>query len=138
MKNIILFLAVFGFSALYASFIKDGDIITDSSTGLIWEDNSSVETTTYTWSDAIDYCENLELGSYTDWRLPNINELLSIVDYTENSPALDSTFKFGLSDDYWTSTTYNDNTSGAWRVDFTKGLDYFSLKTNSNYVRCVR
>jgi len=91
------------------------------------------------WVAAIDYCENtLALGGYTDWRLPNRNELLSIVDYSQVNPAIYSVFANKSSDGYWSSTTYAGNTSIAWDVWFERGYSSLSMKINKEYVRCVR
>ena len=46
---------------------------------------------TYTWEQAFTYCENFTLGGYSDWRLPNRNELQSIVDYSRYNPSIDTT-----------------------------------------------
>jgi hypothetical protein len=49
---------------------------TDETTDLMWQtgDNPVLE-----WLDAVDYCDNLELGGYSDWRLPNLDELRSLI-----------------------------------------------------------
>jgi hypothetical protein len=61
------------------SFIDNGDgTVTDTSTGLMWEQNGS---TIGTWQDAFSYCETLSFAGHNDWRLPDINELQSCVDY---------------------------------------------------------
>jgi len=52
--------------------------IFDKTAKLMWQDNS--DGTPVTWTDAIDYCESSGLGGYDDWRMPDINELLSIID----------------------------------------------------------
>ena len=48
----------------------------DSSSGLIWSARSS---SSYTWSNAVSYCDNLTEGGYSDWHLPNINELRTLI-----------------------------------------------------------
>lgn len=97
---------------------NDGTV-TDSVTGLMWEQNDSKEA--LGWQEAIDYCENDTTGGYTDWRLPNAKNLQSIVDYsrspdTTGSAAIDSDYfnateitnEAGQSDYgfYWSSTTH--------------------------------
>jgi hypothetical protein len=88
MKKLLSILLVA--SSIYAGVTKDGDIVTDNDTSLIWEDGSTIAKKN--WSEAISYCESLELGGYDDWRLPNKNELLSIVDYSKISPAIKDGF----------------------------------------------
>ena len=69
-----------------ASYTDNGNgTVTDNVTGLMWEqktaDGSSRDKdTTHTWKDALAYCEDLILGGFSDWRLPNPKELERIVD----------------------------------------------------------
>ena len=95
---------------------------------------------TYTWEQALTYCENLTLGGHSDWRLPNRNELQSIVDYSRYNPAIDTTYFPGtVASYYWSSTPYaNDASYYAWIVYFNVGYVYNLTKTNYNYVRAVR
>jgi hypothetical protein len=56
---------------------------TDPATGLMWtkkENDSDVN-----WQQAMDYCRNLQLAGYSDWRLPTIDELQGIYDANANS-----------------------------------------------------
>ena len=123
--------AVFGFT-------DNGDsTITDSRTSLVWQKQD--DATVRTWEDAITYCEGLTLGGQSDWRLPNIKELKTIVDNTKAIPAINSTyFPNTQSSLYWSSSTYSVNTGYAWRVNFRDGDVYYNSKTGTYYVRCVR
>jgi hypothetical protein len=56
------------------------------------------------WCNALAYCEDLELGGHDDWRLPNVRELQSILDYGRSSPAIDPIFG-ALPSFYWSSTS---------------------------------
>ena len=133
-----IFLSILGItSILSADFSREAvGIVTDTTTALEWQDNEVGSLTT--WTEAIDRCEALELGGHQDWRLPNIRELLSLVDDTKFVPSISSSFTNIISNNYWSSTTYASNTSYAWVVCFSYGNDYHNAKTNSNYVRCVR
>ncbi|MCP4631324.1 MAG: DUF1566 domain-containing protein [candidate division Zixibacteria bacterium] len=101
------------------SFTDNGDsTITDNATGLMWTQYDS--DSTIIWEEALNYAENLEFAGHSDWRLPDVKELQSIVDYTRspvmtNSAAIDPLFsctqftnEAGQSDygTYWSSTTH--------------------------------
>jgi hypothetical protein len=136
MRIIITFLMVFGL--LYADFTRNDDsTVTDNATGLIWQDDTSEQ---MAWEAAIDSCEDLELGGYTDWRLPNLNELTSLVDDTTCGPAISEVFQHTVDEVfYWSATTTESNTSKAWTIYSFCGLQAASAKTStSRYVRCVR
>jgi len=133
-------------------FTDNGDgTVTDTVTGLTWQqdDDDAVKS----WEEALNYCEGLELPTgQTDWRLPNIKELRSIVDNTTHSPAINLTYfpntNFG---DYWSSThgwTYSHHgggyvPTGAWSVSFSNadendGYINRAPTTINTYARCVR
>lgn len=110
--------------------------VTDNGTGLIWQQQDDGQTRT--WEGAIAYCEGLSLANQTDWRLPNIKELESITDDSRHDPAIDPIFTGTQLSDYWSSTTYADNSGYAWDVYFGTGNVYSNGKGNGDYVRCVR
>ena len=115
----------------------DNKTVLDTSSNLQWQDD--VSSVSKTWTEAIAYCEDLTLEEYSDWRLPNRNELLSIVDYNKYNPAIKEDVFTHITSSYcWSSTTYASNTSYAWRINFNNGGTYNYDKTNSTYVRCVR
>ncbi len=101
--------------------------VTDKASGLMWMKVDSGKLKAgknkdgkLNWQEALDWAENLEYAGYSDWRLPNVKELQSIVDYTRspattNSAAIDTVFQTtsfiaesGKMDYpfYWTSTTH--------------------------------
>ena len=122
------------------------EIVTDNITKLQWQDNEEAKTVTKTWEEAKSYCQNLTLGGYTDWRLPTIVELQSIVDDFMYQPSLDTTAFLNYSTSYygyWSSTTFASyNTSNAWIITFTEGLilpnEKYRGDDYNRYVRCVR
>ncbi|MFR9523766.1 MAG: DUF1566 domain-containing protein [Rikenellaceae bacterium] len=93
------------------SFTDNGDgTVSDQNTGLTWQQTPPTEG--MTWAQAKEYCENLELGGYTDWRMPTLKELFSISNFEQGWPYLDSQF-FALSSEhvskdeqYWADNKY--------------------------------
>jgi hypothetical protein len=118
-------------------------IIMDTTTNLVWQDdysenNNSIKKAFY--SDALNYCESLILAQKDDWRLPNINELYSLIDKTRTYPSIDPSFKKVVASEYWSSTTdikYPDN---QWTVNFAFGMDgtWVTAEKDDVFVRCVR
>ncbi len=101
------------------NFVDNGNgTVTDQATGLMWQQADSG--TGLIWGDALAYCESLDMGGHSDWRLPNAKALQSILDYsrspdTTGSAAIDPVFAAssinneGGSPDYpyyWSSTTH--------------------------------
>ena len=123
-----------------ADFVRDDgvEVVNDTTTCLMWQDNNASKTVTKTWQDAIDYCEDMNFAGHDDWRLPNFNELYSIGDRSKTNPAIKDAFENVSSSDYWSSTTNVNSTNDAWYVYFGLGGDYYDGKLNARYVRCVR
>jgi len=83
--------------------------VTDNLTGLMWVKSPQLLTNnsiSKNWREGIDFCNNLDYSGYSDWRLPNVKELLSLVDYGQMWPALPVGHLFtGIpSELYWSST----------------------------------
>jgi hypothetical protein len=120
------------------SLVDNGDgTVTDNRTGLIWQQD---EPGTMTWGSALTYCEGLSLAGSTDWRLPNIKELQSLVDETRRDPSI-ATDKFpnAVANRYWSSTTVAGNGVNAWDAVFLSGyFEWTFSKAGGFYVRCVR
>ncbi len=117
--------------------ISSQKVVLDNNTGLMWQ--QTIPTSTYTWANAVSYCENLEYAGYTDWRLPTPKELQTIVDNSKYNPAIDTSYFPGTpSSNFWSSSTYVTGTGHAWRVNFDNGHVDGSSKASDYNVRCVR
>jgi hypothetical protein len=113
--------------------------VKDNLTDLIWQKGYS--NNEMNWQKAKDYCTNLSLDSYSNWRLPTYNELYYLADRSKKNPAIDTNYFKEESNWYWTSTKTKWNSSKAWIVSFNvgnDGYDYYSDMSYYNYVRCVR
>ena len=75
-----------------------------------------------------------------EWRVPTIEELTTLVDYSEHSPAMSKNCPFKNASSYWSSTTYAYYPGSAWYVDFSDGYvdGYYGKYGSAMYVRCVR
>ncbi|MDB1125013.1 Lcl C-terminal domain-containing protein [Vibrio algarum] len=93
---------------------EDETIVADNATELMWEKSDGG--VTYTWSQALEHCEDLELGYYTDWRLPDNKELQSIVKYvTTDVPAINTDyFDITFNEDYDIDNIYGDGGDYGW------------------------
>lgn len=131
---------------------SDTGTVVDNSTRLMWMRCSMGQTwsasllactgnaTGYTWSKALAAGTDLNFAGFSDWRLPNINELRSIVENCRSSPAINSLlFPTTPNSKFWTSSPYVANgANNAWVIDFDQGRDNFDIKTKSNAIRLVR
>ena len=135
----IIFLSVISFMILDASFARNGEVVSDNKTGLEWQDNNETNSTTRTWQEAIDYCEELTLDMHDDWRLSNINELKTLLDRSKSKDLVRDIFEYvTYLNYYWSSTSYVGYKDVAWKVDFRYGYLGGYTKHTKLYVRCVR
>ena len=117
--------------------VIDDDVVVDSLTGLMWQ--RKISNNPMTWENALAFSEQLSLGNYNDWRLPNIKELHSIHMVKEFMPCLDR-IAFPLADirKLWSSTTQNNQATRAWYFDTNFGITTQEAKSTALYVLCVR
>ena len=130
----IIFLIMISVSLSLAS-----DVLIDSKTGLMWQDNSATKYTKKDWQGALVFCKELRLAGHDDWRLPIVEELESIIAISQNDPAIKNGFKnVGDSGYYWSSSAHESDEAFAWMMNFKRGYEYINYKTYKRYVRCVR
>jgi len=136
----------------------------DTATHLMWQkqplskqdkqnyDNREEGGRVWNWSNAKKYCNNLSLVGYNDWRLPNRDELQSLITDTQNKrtngysyyikkelvntmPPLNGKHPSAV---FWSSTQDVSDTSAAWFVRFKYGYDFWGSQSNKGYALCVR
>ncbi len=109
------------------SFVDNGDgTVADESTSLMWaQGDDGVE---LDWKDALAYANDSQLGGYSDWRLPNVKELQSIVDYSTSPSATDAGSVGAAIDDVFTST---EMTNEAGESDY----GYYWTSTSASFTR---
>jgi hypothetical protein len=103
------------------SYTDNGNgTITDNITGLMWQKSDGGE---MTFESASSYCIALELGGFSDWRLPVCNELFSINSYDKVNPALNTVYFARTAAEYWwTSETRADFSANIWVVNAGGGI----------------
>jgi len=110
---------------------NDDRTVSDLATGLMWQKTD--DGVAKDWEAALAYAEDLELGGHTDWYLPDIKELQSIVDYSRNDPAINTAF-LGMSDPdgwFWSSSTYlGVNMRMGIYIAFGKAVNYLGVDTH--------
>ena len=123
--------------------------VKDNLTGLIWLKNSNCFGA-QTWLQSLDDANGLAApacglsdgSTALQWRLPNVRELLSLIDYNAFTPAIPSGTPFTgvqASVRYWSSTVVANNTPNAWDIDFDIGtVNRNQPKANTYYVWPVR
>jgi hypothetical protein len=144
------------------SYTDNGDgTITDNNTGLMWEKKSNDgslhdKDTEYSWWEAFTvFIAGLNAGGgfagYTDWRLPNVRELQTLVNFEHFEPAVSPAFNTGCvasctvltcsctgSASYWSSTTSARNPTAWWYVGFLIGGTGVDGPSQKDRVRAVR
>jgi hypothetical protein len=112
-------------------FEPGGDgVILDRLTGLRWQINADLTGKPVTWSEALSVVRGLGGG----WRLPNINELESLVDCSTHSPALPEKHPFrNMQEGYWSSTTSMFEPDWAWALYLAKGAVGVGQKQGAHF-----
>lgn len=137
-----------------AAFEINGAVAVHKTTGLMWvrctlgrvwdEQSRSCRPDAgtarlYVWQDALQAAGRVNVAGFTDWRLPNKNELSSLVERACTGPAInEDVFPDTPLESFWTSTPSLAVTGFAWRIHFTTGTMVPAEATNLLNVRLVR
>ncbi len=130
-----------------SAFQDNGDgTVTDLNTGLMWQVTPSSQS--FSYEEAVEYAENLELAGYDDWRLPSTKELFSISDFSEGWPYLDTDVfdiagnSVSKDEQYWTEyyvgLTHGGQVSAFGINHGTGHIKSYPVQGRGNYVRVVR
>ena len=95
--------------------------VLDRETGLVWQRAPSFGKDF--WSDAFSLCIINDIAGRFGWRLPGIQELASLTDLTQTSPALPAGHPFqgiGVNDIFWSATTFGSDPTKAWTWGFAR------------------
>lgn len=113
--------------------------VTDLVTGLLWQQATSNTARTYSQVQA--YCSSYSPDGSTDWRVPSLQELATIIDYSTEGPVWNNIFSGFISSvgsGYFSSQAYVGDTTQIWGVQFYYGQIDYDSTADTGYVRCVR
>jgi len=130
-------------------FTENGDgTVTDTVTKLIWkrcseglggESCEKGEPMIFTWQEAQKTAVESRFTGKSDWRLPDIKELNSIIERQCTMPAINEiVFPATPTMSFWSSTPYAGNPAYAWNVYFPYGISDGNSKSYKFFVRLVR
>jgi len=151
---------------------KDGLIVIDNNTGLMWERHlnwqweetvppkgkwrpqdvftyKNGEARRRPYHEGVQYCKNLLLGGYEDWRMPNVKEMHSIAHYAAARPAIHEKYFMGTDAGVpgygdrgkggaWAGPLAPDHNNSAWHIGFIDGHFMGYPRTGYKTTRCVR
>ncbi len=132
--------------------IHNDGTVTDNNTGLIWmrcslgqiwDTNTSSCTgsiSAYSWENSLAAAQSYSFADRSDWRLPNVKELTSIVEESCYDPAINiSMFPNTEASFYWSATPYGYTLyNKSWNVNFDGGYNKSNSKDYDAHVRLVR
>ena len=130
-------------------YTSQGDgTVTDTRTGLMWKQcaegltgtNCQIGSAqTFTWANALAHAEASTFANYTDWRLPNVKELRSLVEECRLSPSINTNrFPNTPGGHFWSGSPRASDANYAWFVVFSGGLAGVNSRSSDHGVRLVR
>lgn len=125
------------------------DMVADAEHGLMWMrcaigqswtgKTCSGTAATMGWDEASALTGTVSFGGYSDWRLPGVRELGTIVQRAQAAPRIDVIkFPSTPSARFWTATEFAPSPSQAWQLDFGFGVSQNGAKSEARAVRLVR
>jgi hypothetical protein len=132
----------------YERRLAEEPVVSDRWTGLQWQgceagltgaQCESGEPEGFEWYESLEYCEGLTWGEHSDWRLPNVRELASILDTRRREPTIQQdAFPRTSTYFFFTSSVHADAGILAWGVNFDRGELVGVATIQRPHVRCVR
>jgi hypothetical protein len=132
----LLFVIFLFFGSLYAEFRKSAGIVTDTTYKVMWQDNFEIIQDDNPLAQT--YCDSLVLNGYTDWQLPTIMQLQTLIDTANEKVVLEKAFEYFEKGKYWSSTDFAQDLNKYWYLNISNGEINFEDASESNFIRCVR
>jgi len=116
---------------------KFTNVVIDTTNHIVWQDNDEVGDYKETSTMADVYCQTLILNGHTNWRVPTIKELQTIVDIQQQN-TINKLFSHTTPDIYRTSTKFKKDSTYKWGIDFKTGEIKYINNIDKFCIRCVR
>ncbi len=137
-----LFLCLMLFNFLFSANLKRDSnlkVVIDTQNNLMWVDDVMNVKLRLNHEDADAYCKKLKHAGYSNWRLPDIEEYILIVNKKNEKTYINRAFRFNLPDGYWAVKAH-------WRtfwfyadyMYFVSGTPYYDSRHKKKLFRCVR
>ncbi|MDO8454124.1 MAG: DUF1566 domain-containing protein [Sulfurimonas sp.] len=123
---------------LFVTSVSATELIHDTSTSLLWQDNVDSKELAISYYEAQEYCSKLAVGLQKDFRIPTLGELQTLVDYKHFKPAMVEGFTSVANEVYWSSTPFMDDADKVWAINFRDGKTDIIAKSYDRHVRCVK
>lgn len=136
--RVFIFFSMMTLTLVANNFEKSLNIVTDTTTNTMWQDN--LESTQYLENVTMAkiYCESLILNGYTDWEMATIKELQTIINISNKDFTIQKEFQYTTATKYWSKSDYDLNNNYFWYVDFKTGIVNFDRSNKRYTVRCKR
>ncbi|ADU64987.1 putative Fimh-like protein [Desulfurispirillum indicum S5] len=133
-----------------SQFVEHHDAtVTDTRTGLMWKRCSegqqwdgttcTGQAITFTWQQALEYAQAHTHSQYSDWRVPNVKELASLMENACTQPTINTRiFPATPSERYWTSSPAPRRPGASWNIRFLSGHSYTYDNWQLSHIRLVR
>lgn len=117
--------------------VMGGWAVLDIQTGLTWARNADLAGKKMSWKDAEIFCQDIEIFNRKGWRLPSRNQIITLLDTSQSSPALPAGHPFKnvgtIGSIYWTSTEQKGDKDIVWIVKMKLGIVTEYLKIFGAY-----
>lgn len=119
--------------------ITDDKVVSDYASGLIWQQSGSEGYLTYKAAEEyIKQLNDAKFAGFSDWRLPSLEEAMSLMERERQDDRLYINPVFGAKQDWIWTADYQERASRAWYVYFYYGNCYYADIGIDNFVRAVR
>lgn len=139
MKILLIILFIFiGANAQNSRFVNKKSVILDIVTSKMWQKKSSTKNTN--WNNAKKYCKSLRLSNFSNWRLPRVDELMSLIDKSRYNSSVSTEHFSNIKNEgfYWSKSIHQEDKKKAWLVFFKAGYSTYYYKNHVGQVLCVR